>query len=219
MSVGFYGFHVPTQSLFSGWPDPAVDKNNNEQTEDWGGRPVISNNIFFSKKAWGFQIWLETGLDVYFPHCLSGKKGWVIQTAASAFGLGPWVCLHSVLCSSGDQCQTGEKQHITSHICSKLPASIAQRRDQRSVLKEQKVGEETRKEKVLPGMRREKGQGLQGKLLSSPPSSTPSICPGSPTLRTGGRAKVTRRHLRGLPGSITALPAARTPAGIRGPDL
>lgn len=126
---GFYRVHVPTQSLLSGWRDPAVDKKttNKPKTEEEG--LIFQGYLeyqFFVFKAWGFQIWLETGLDVYFPHCLWKKR---VGDSESSLRLwaGARISLHSVLLSSRDLCKPGEKLPITSHIFSKLPTRVSQR--------------------------------------------------------------------------------------------
>lgn len=102
------------------------------------------------------------------------KKGWVTQTAASASGLGPGSVSTLFFAPLGTCVSLGRSCILPPTFAPSFQQGSPQEvRDLRSVLKKQTVGEETRKGKVLHGMRREKGQGLQGRSPSSPPSSRP----------------------------------------------
>lgn len=84
----------------------------------------LEQHLKKKKKTQGFQIWLETGLDVYFPHCLSGKKGWVIETAASASGLGPGSVSTLLFALLNSWLLSGEMLLLTSHTGSQLPRRV-----------------------------------------------------------------------------------------------
>ena len=58
---------------------------------------------------------------------VSGKKGWVIQTSASASGLGPGSVFTLILAPQGTCVSLWGKLPTTSHICSKLPTKVPQR--------------------------------------------------------------------------------------------
>lgn len=161
---------------------------------------------------------------------VSGKKGWVIQTSASASGLGLGSVFTLIFAPQGTCVSLGGKLPTTSHICSKLPKKVPQRseRSELSLKRQNTKGRGGNKGGKGPprNEKRDRVRSPRKDLPSSLPSLVYSqlfpLTPASPLAPLpvwGGRTKVTRRHLSGLPDSITALPAVRIPAGIRGPDL
>ena len=160
-----------------------------------------------------------------FP-TVSGKKGWVIQRAASASGLGPGSVSTLFFFPPGTCVSLGRS-------CLSPPtfALSFQQGSPRGVRDLTSVKKKTQKTKGRGGNkggqvppRNEKRERVRSPRKASllPTALHSQLLPGTPTHWVGvvgEGTKVTRRHLSGLPVSTTALPAVRSPAGIRGPDL
>lgn len=130
-----------------------------------GGRPDISGLfritfIFFLKSHEEFRSgWKLVCMFIFLIVSVEKRVG--DSDSSLRLWAGARVCLHSVLCSSRDLCQPGEKLHITSHVRSELPTRVPRGGERTKIsFKEANGRGGNKKGKGPPGMRREKGQGL-----------------------------------------------------------
>lgn len=161
-----------------------------------------------------------------FP-TVSGKKGWVIQRAAFASGLGPgsvstlFFFPPGTCVSLGRSCLSPPTFSLSFQQGS--PRGVRDLTPVKKKKPQKTKGRGGNKGGKVPP-RNEKRERVRSPRKASLVLTVlhSQLLPGTPThcVRVVGEGtKVTRRYLSGLPVSTTALPAVRSPAGIRGPDL